>query len=128
MKTKGLLIATLLLAALLATLYWSNHHPPSEETAKASANTAPKILTLKQDDISGLEKKKEGGEVRREKDARGKWKIAAQKSLPADQEAVSSLLSIISSLGSVRLVDERPADLGQYGLTKPRSEVAVTEK
>jgi len=128
MKTKGLLIATLVLAGLLATLYWSNHHPPSEQTAKASPNTAPKILTLKQDDISGLDIKKEGGEVRLEKDAAGQWQITGPKTLPADQEAVSSLLSTLSSLDSVRLVDERPADLKQYGLTKPRSEVAVTEK
>jgi hypothetical protein len=128
MKTKGLLIATLVLAALLAALYWSNHHPPSEETAKASANTAPKILTLKQDDISRLDIKKGGGEVRLGKDAAGQWQITAPKTLPADQDAVSSLLSTISSLDSVRLVDERPADLNQYGLTKPRSEVAVTEK
>jgi len=128
MKTKGLLIATLVLAGLLATLYWSNHHPPSEQTAKASPNTAPKILTLKQDDISGRDIKKEGGEVRREKDAAGQWQITGPKTLPADQEAVSSLLSTLSSLDSVRLVDERPADLKQYGLTKPRSEVAVTEK
>src|SRR5215471_18130880 len=127
MKTKGLLIATLVLAALLATLYWSNHHPPSEEAAKASPNTAPKILTLKQDDISGLDIKKEGSEVRLEKDAAGQWQIAGSKTLPADQQAVSSLLSAISSLESVRLVDERPADLNQYGLTKPRSELAVTE-
>ena len=128
MKIKGLLIATLVLAALLATLYWSNHHPPSEETAKASPDTAPKILTLKQDDISALDIKKEGDEVRLEKDAAGQWQITGPKPLPADQGAVSSLLSTLSSLASVRLVDEKPADLNQYGLTKPRAEVAVTEK
>ena len=128
MKTKGLLIASLVLAALLGALYWSNHHPPSEENAKASLNTTPKILTLKQEDISGLAVKKDGDEVRLEKNSAGKWQITAPKPLGADQDAVSSMLSTISSLDSVRLVDEKPADLKQYGLTTPRLEVAVTEK
>jgi len=128
MKTKGLLIATLVLAALLGTLYWSNHHPPSEETAKASPNASPKILTLKQNDISGLAIQKDGGEVRLERNSVGQWQITAPKPFLADQDAVSSMLSTISSLDSIRLVDEKPADLNQYGLTKPRLEVAVIEK
>jgi Domain of unknown function (DUF4340) len=128
MKTKGLLIATFVLAALLATLYWSNHHSPSEETAKASLNTPPKILTLKQDDISGLDIRKDGSEVRLAKDGAGQWQITAPSPLHADQDAVSSVLSTISSLDSVRLVDEKPADLNQYGLANPRLEIVVTEK
>jgi Domain of unknown function (DUF4340) len=128
MKTRELLIATLVLAALLATLYWSNHHPPSEETAKASLNTPPKILTLTQDDIMRLDIKKDGGEVRLEKNGAGQWQITAPKPLAADQDAVSSVLSTISSLNSERLVDEKPADVGQYGLAKPKLEIAITEK
>lgn len=128
MKTRGLLIATLVLGALLATLYWSNHHPPSEETAKASLNVSPKILTLKQDDITRLDIKKDGDEVRLEKNAAGQWQITAPKPLAADQDAVSSVLSTISSLNSERLVDEKPADTRQYGLAKPKLEIAITEK
>jgi uncharacterized protein DUF4340 len=128
MKTRELLIATVVLAALLATLYWSNHHPPSEETAKASLNTPPKILTLRQDDIARFDIKKDGGEVRLEKNGAGQWQITAPKPWTADQEAVSSVLSTISSLNSERLVDEKPVDLGQYGLTKPKLEIAITEK
>jgi len=128
MKLKGLFIASLVLAALLGTLYWSNRHPPSAETAKASLNTAPKILALKQDEITRVVIKKDGGEVRLEKNDAGQWQIAAPKPSIADQEAVASLLSTISSLNSDRLVDEKATDLEQYGLAKPKVEIAVTEK
>ena len=51
MKIRGLTIATVVLAALAGTLYWSNRHKP-DETTQASADTPPKILTLKEGDIT----------------------------------------------------------------------------
>jgi hypothetical protein len=128
MKNTGLLIATIVLAALGGVLYWSNRHPASESTAKASLDTPPKILSLKQDDISKIEIKKPGGEdLQLAKDA-GKWQITAPKPLGADQEAVSSLLSTVSSLNADRLVDDKPSDLAQYGLTQPSLELDITAK
>ena len=129
MKSKGLLIATIVLAALSGALYWSNHHPPSDDTAKASLDTPPKILTLKQEDIARLSiKRKDGAEVALAKNDSGKWQITAPKPLGADQDSVSSVLSTVSSLSSDRLVDDKPTDLGQFGLTKPELEVSITEK
>jgi len=58
----------------------------------------------------------------------GKWQITAPKPLGADQEAVSSLLSTVSSLNSDRLVEEKATDLTQYGLTQPSLELDVTTK
>jgi Domain of unknown function (DUF4340) len=129
MKNSGLLIAAVVLAALTGALYWSNRHPASENTAKASIDTPPKILTLKQEDISKIEIKKKGGEeLALAKGDAGKWQITAPKPLGADQEAVSSLLSSVSSLNSDRLVEDKAADLGQYGLTQPSLELDVTTK
>jgi hypothetical protein len=129
MKSSGLLIAAVVLAALSGVLYWSNRHPASENTAKASVDTPPKILTLKQDDISKIEIKKKGGEdLDLSKSDTGKWQITAPKSLGADQEAVSSLLSTVSSLNSDRLVEDKAADLSQYGLTQPSLQLDVTTK
>jgi hypothetical protein len=129
MKNSGLLIAAVVLAALTGALYWSNRHPASENTAKASIDTPPKILTLKQEDISKIEIKKKGGEeLALAKGHAGKWQITAPKPLGADQEAVSSLLSSVSSLNSDRLVEDKAADLGQYGLTQPSLELDVTTK
>ena len=52
MKFRGLLVAAIVLAALTGTLYWSNHRKPTENTATASADAPPKILTLNQADIT----------------------------------------------------------------------------
>jgi len=129
MKNSGLLIAAVVLAALTGVLYWSNHHPPSESTAKASLDTPPKILSLKQEDISNIEIRKKGGEeLDLAKGDAGKWRITAPKPLGADQEAVSSLLSTVSSLNADRLVEDKAADLSQYGLAQPSLELDLTTK
>ena len=129
MKNSGLLIAAVVLAALTGALYWSNRHPASENTAKASVDTPPKILNLKQEDIFKIEIKKKGGEeLALAKTDAGRWQITAPKPLGADQEAVSSLLSSVSSLNSDRLVDDKATDLSQYGLGQPSLELDVTIK
>ncbi len=61
MKFNGFIVAIVVLAALGAALYWSNHHMPSE-TTQASAETPPKILTLNEADINKIDIKKKGGE------------------------------------------------------------------
>jgi hypothetical protein len=128
MKIRGLLIAAIVLAALSGALYWSNHHAPSEDASKASANTPPKILTLKEGDISQVEIRKKGGEeVALAKDA-SKWRITAPKPLAADQDAVSSLVSTLSSLNSERLVEDKAIDLNPYGLTQPALEIDFVAK
>lgn len=129
MKNSGLIIAAVVLAVLSGVLYWSNRHPASENTAKASVDTPPKILALKQEDISQIEIKKKGGEaVDLAKTNAGKWEITAPKPLGADQESVSSLLSSVATLNSERLVDEKPTDLTQYGLTQPSLQIDITTK
>jgi hypothetical protein len=129
MKSRGLLVAVMVLAALTGTLYWSNHRKPVESNVNTSAETPPKILALNQADITAVAIKKKGGEelVLAKNDA-GKWQITAPKQLPADQDAVSSMLSTLSALNSDRLIEVRAASLGQYGLTQPSIEVDVTEK
>jgi hypothetical protein len=129
MKNSGLIIAAVVLAALTGALYWSNHHSASENTAKASVDTPPKILTLKQDDIFKLQIKKKGGEeLDLAKGDAGKWQITSPKPFGADQEAVSSLLSTVSSLNSDRLVEDKATELSQYGLAQPSLELDVTSK
>src|SRR6266478_5872223 len=107
MKNRGLLIAAVVLAALTGALYWSNRHPASENTAKASIDTSPKILTLKQEDISKIEIKKKGGEeLDLAKGDAGKWQITAPKPLGADQEAVWSLVSTASALNALPRLED----------------------
>src|SRR5438132_13668272 len=106
MKFNGFIVAIVVLAALGAALYWSNHHMPSE-TTQASAETPPKILTLNEADINKIDiKKKDGEEVTLTKDNGGNWKVIAQKPQCADQSAVSCMRYTLYSINSVQLVQE----------------------
>ena len=116
------------LLVLMAALYWSNRHPKSPETTEASAEAAPKILSLKQDDISKIDlKKKDAEEIVLAKN-NGQWQITVPKPLGADQSTVSGMLSTLSSLNSDRLVEEKASNLSQYGLADAPFEAAITEK
>jgi hypothetical protein len=118
----------IVLAGLMAALYWSNRHPKSAETTEASANASPKILSLKEDDISKIDLKKKGADEIVLAQSNGKWQITAPKPLGADQTTVSSMLSTLSSLNSDRLVEDKASNLSQYGLTEPALETDVTVK
>src|SRR5262249_17778274 len=112
MKSRGLILASLVLAALSGTLYWSNHRKPAESSPKASVETPPKLLTINQADITAVEIKKKGGEdVTLAKNDAGKWQITSPKELGADRDAVSSMLSTLSSLGADRLIEEKADNL-----------------
>jgi Domain of unknown function (DUF4340) len=129
MKIQGLLIAAIVLTALTGALYWSNHHKPAENTAQASAELPPKILTLNEADITKLDlKKKSGDEVMLAKDNSGNWQITSPKPLRVDQSAMSSILSTLSSLSSDRLLEEKASDLKQFGLDQPTLQVQITQK
>jgi len=128
MKLRGLITAMVVLLGLMGVLIWSNRHPKSAETTEASANAPPKILSLKEDDISKIDlKKKSVDEIVLAK-SNGKWQITAPKALGADQSTVSSLLSTLSSLSSDRLVEDKASNLNQYGLSEPALEADVTVK
>jgi hypothetical protein len=128
MKSRGLLVAAIVLAALTGTLYWSNHHKPAS-SAGSIPESSPKILTLQQAEVTALSIRKKGGDsvVLVRNDA-GQWQITAPKTLAADQDAVSSVLSTLSSLNSDRLVEDKASNLDQYGLTQPSVDVEITKK
>ena len=128
MKLRGLIVAAIVLAGLAGVLYWSDHHKP-KETIEASADASPKILALKEEDISGFNLKKNGAEqVGLERDSAGKWKIVSPTPLPADESAVSSLLGTFSSMNSQRVVEDKATNLATYGLDAPKVEVSLAEK
>ncbi len=109
-------------------LYWSNHHKPAD-TTEASADVPPKILAVKEADISKFDLKKNGAEqVGLERNSAGQWHITSPTPLPADQSAVSSLLGTFSSLNSERVVEDKAGNLAPYGLDAPKLEVDLTGK
>lgn len=129
MKSRGLLIAAIVLAALGGTLYWSNHRKTSTSSLTSAAESSPKILDVKPADVTGITISKSGtSALTLAKNDAGKWQITAPKPLPADQDSIASLLSSLSPLNSDRLLEEKAADLNTYGLEKPAVKISITEK
>jgi hypothetical protein len=130
MKMRQLLVATIVLAALGATLYWSNRRKPAGDTAAASPSvTNAKVIGLTQDDISKLEvKKKNGDDVVLDRVSASNWKISSPKPLVADQSSVSTILYNLAPMDGATVIDEKPADLKQFGLAEPEAQISATEK
>ena len=129
MKTRSLLAAAVVLAALTSTLYWSNHHKSAESSAATSIESSPKILTVQPAEVTGLSIRRKGSDsVALSRNDAGQWQITAPKMLAADQDAVSSVLTTLSSLNSERLVEDKASNLEQYGLARPPIELEITKK
>jgi hypothetical protein len=130
MKLRSLVGAAAVLLALVGTLYWSQHKKPSDDVAKMSASAdTPAILKLDEAAISSIELKgKNAAPIVLTKGDNGAWKITQPSPFRADEGAVNSVLSTLSSLNSERVVEDKASDLKQYGLVPAVLEVDITEK
>jgi hypothetical protein len=128
-KPNGLLAAVVVLTAIVGGIYWTNKHKADEaKKPAASATESPKVLSIPEDQFKEVKIAKTGSEptvVARES---GKWMLVLPKALPADQDAVTSLVSTLSSLNADRVVDEKPTDLAQFGLATPKEQIVITKK
>jgi hypothetical protein len=127
MKIRGLIIAAVVFFVLAGILYWSDHHKPAESTAKAS-EAPPSILKFDPSTITGIELRKNNSVPLALARSGSEWRITAPGSFPADQGVVTSLLSTLSALESQRLVNEKAANLQQYGLEPAVLQVSLTSK
>ena len=129
MKIRGLIVASFVFFILAGVLYWSDHHKPAANAAKASADTPPAILKLDASAITRLDlEKKNAKPIVLTKVGSGEWRITEPQPFGADQTEVSGIVSTLSSLNSQRLVEDKAADLKTYGLDQPALQLDITEK
>jgi hypothetical protein len=127
MKSKGLLTASFLLLVLSAVIWWSNKKTATAGKTPVETTTV-KLLSLPEDQIQDVDIKKRSGEIVRLERNDSKWVIAGSEPLRADPDAVSSMLSTISSLSSDRTVEEKASNPEQYGLAPAAIELYITDK
>ena len=111
MNPTRLLIAVAVMAVLGGLVYYSEENPPSFDDDRV------KIVDLEADDIQELTILRPGAEpltLRRNEDE--KWEFGAPLKIPADESAVSSLVSSLTPLNSDRVVEENVTDWKTYGL------------
>jgi hypothetical protein len=124
-KPKGLMIAVVLLAVLGGLVWWSNK---KQAAASKTTDTTTKILTIPDNQFQEIRIKKAAGEVENLRRENGKWALTEPKPLPADQDAVSSIVSSLSSLSADKVIEDKATDLKQYGLTDPSLDVQIKRK
>lgn len=127
MKSKGLLTASFLLLLLTGVLWWSNKRAAKADKEPIESTTT-KLVGIPEDQLQEIEIKRRSGETVRLQRNDSKWQITAPKSLPADADAVSSMLSTLSSLSSDRTIEDKATSLEQYGLIQPAIELDITDK
>ena len=124
MKPTGLIIAVGVLAVLGGATWWSNK---KQASASKSTDTTVKILSIPNDQFQEIRLKKDNSTVDL-KGGTGKWQITEPQPLPADQDAVISMVTTLGALNADTVVEDKPSDLGAYGLTKPSLNVQIVKK
>ncbi|HKW35114.1 MAG TPA: DUF4340 domain-containing protein [Candidatus Acidoferrum sp.] len=125
---QGRLLAVSVLLAILAGLFWWLNKREASATKPPVTPASTKIVDVPLDQIESLNIEKLGSEPIELKRTGSKWSITGPKALPADQEAVSSLVSTFASLNSDKLLEDHATSVDQYGLKKPSLSVTATKK
>ena len=85
-----------------------------------------KVFTVEADKIEGVTVRSESGDVTTLKKSGTDWQITAPAAAQADGAEISGITTNLATLEEQRVIDEKPADLNDFGLAKPRIEVAFT--
>jgi hypothetical protein len=126
MKLRGLLTASALLAVLTGLLWWSNRKE-ARATKEPVDSKSAKLFTAREDQIQEIEIQKQNGEIIQLKRNAGKWQITEPKQLAADPEAVSSLLSTLSSVNANHVIQDKATNVEPYGLAQPSVKIGIVE-
>jgi hypothetical protein len=104
------------LGGLGAYIYFVTWKTPAEPASKLE-----KVFSgVQSDKIEELKVTSDKGEVSTLKKENGSWQIVAPVAARADEGEASAIANALGQAEIVRVVDENPADLKDYGLVTPR--------
>jgi hypothetical protein len=109
----------LVLAGLGAYIYFVTW----KQTDQPATKRDPVFADVESDKINELKVKNASGEVTTLRKTGENWEIVEPVQAPAANSDVISITSALSQADVVRAIDEKPADLQEYGLATPRIEV-----
>jgi hypothetical protein len=118
---RGLRFIILLIIAI--PIAWYAYY----DSTKGPIDDSPrrdKVFTVEAEKIEELEIKSESGDRTTLRRKGTDWEIVQPVTAPSDQAAVSGITSNLTSVEIQRVIDEKPADLKEYGLADARVEVA----
>jgi hypothetical protein len=104
------------LGGLGAYIYFVTWKTPAEPASKLE-----KVFSgVESEKIEELKVTSEKGEVSTLKKENGSWQIVAPVAAKADEAEASAIANALGQAEIVRVIDENPADLKDYGLAAPR--------
>jgi hypothetical protein len=116
-STLALIVVLIGLGAYIYFVTWK------QSDDKAGADQEKVFASLAPDKIEEIRVRSEAGEeTTLRKQAEG-WQIVAPVAARASDTDVSGITSALERVDIVRVIDEKPASLADYGLEKPRLEV-----
>ena len=122
---RSLAVMAALLAGLVAYIFLVDQKKPVGEDAEQK----PKVFDgLKADAVDQIKISTIGGGDAVLAKSGSDWKLTSPTEARADQSEVSSITSSLESLAVERVVDEKPSNLGDYGLKEPAVEVSFKTK
>lgn len=127
MPGRGLLIAAVLAALLGAGIWYSNRLEKQKESKPPDSSV--KLLEIPEDQFQQIEiGKADTAPVVMKRDAGGRWALTAPQPAAADAESAVSMVSTLAAFSTDKLVEEKAADLKEFGLVQPQLAVTVTRK
>jgi hypothetical protein len=115
-STAALLVVLIGLGAYIYYVTWKE--------PEAGSGLERVFAALEADDFQELTVKSESGDVTTVQKQEAGWRIVDPVMAPASESEITSLISALTRLEVVRVIDENPPDPGEYGLATPRIEVA----
>src|SRR5436189_289884 len=108
MPVRGLLAGAVIFAVLAGAVWWSETKNKKDDTTAAAKSDSPKLVSLKDDDVTRVEIKQKDSEqpvvLQRGKSG---WTMSSPRQVSTDSDAVNSVVSSVTGLTWDRLVDEK---------------------
>lgn len=114
------LALTLVLAGLGGYIYFVTWKTPEGNPGKKQEKV---FASLQADKIEELTITSAAGDATTLKKEGGSWQVTQPVTAKADESEVSGITSALTSIEVVRVIDENPASLNDYGLSNPRIEI-----
>src|SRR6266487_6638435 len=113
--------STIALAVVLAGLGAYIYFVTWKQTEGGDAGSKQEkvFASLESDKIEELKVKSEKGDTTTVRKESGAWQVVQPAPVKADETEVSGITSALTQLNVVRVIDENPADLKDYGLAAP---------
>jgi hypothetical protein len=117
-STVALLVVLVGLGAYIYFVTWKQ--PDSSDPASKQEKV---FASLEADKIEELKIKAEKGDTTSLVKKNGAWQLTAPVNVKADDSEISAITSGLTQINVVRVVDENPTDLKEYGLATPRVQI-----